>query len=195
MSQDMTRWAAECYAMLENGIRWKTTVSEEESFAWAKKTQAEIKSAAKFLLPEESWRLLTKKDQFQDLIKSGNRMPYEKVCIACLDEGTTGVSRLILVKSDFSDKDPTDRSSLVFSVNVFYNLERGWNLAPFLWEYNFYGENRLWEMLSKDVKRTVDEKIWSNTAKNLTATIQQAIGSLMLLLSCSNVSEQESVIG
>lgn len=192
MSQDMTRWAAECYAILENGIRWKTVVSEEESFVWAKTTQRHIKSAAKFLMPEDSWQLLTRNHQFQELITSGHKMPYKTVCIACSDQEERGsVSRLILVKSDFSEKDPTDKESLIFNVNLFYRLEGEWNLAPFLWDYNFYGENRVWDMLSEEVKRTVNKKTWDDTAHGLTKVVQQAIGSLMLLLSCSNVSERD----
>ena len=195
MSQDMTRWAAECYALLEDGLNWNTSALPEEAKLWAKTTQKRIKSSTKFLMPEDSWRLLTKHYQFRDLITSGHKMPYETVCIALeqwSEDDSSMVSRLILVKSDFSDKDPTDKESLIFNVNFFYRLEEGrWNIAPFIWDYNFYGENRVWDLLADKTKRTINNEDWENVIHSCTAVIQQAVGSLMLLLSCSNVSEQD----
>ena len=195
MSQDMTRWAAECYALLEDGLNWNTSALPEDAKLWAKTIQKRIKSSAKFLMPEDSWRLLTKHYQFRDLITSGHKMPYETVCIALeqwSEDDSSMVSRLILVKSDFSDKDPTDKESLIFHVNFFYRLEGArWNIAPFIWDYNFYGENRVWDLLADKTKRTINNEDWENVLHSCTAVIQQAVGSLMLLLSCSNVSEQD----
>lgn len=193
MSQDMTRWAAECYALLEDGLSWNTSALPEEALLWAKATQRQIKSAAKFLLPEPSCTLLTKKGQFQDLLRSGNRMPYEKVCIACEDKSTTEVPVLLLIKSDFSDRDPNDEDSVAFSVNAFYKLNHnvGWNIIPFIWDFNFNGAHRVWDMLSKEYAEVLSSKERNDVVKNFTTIIQQAVGSLMLLLSCSNVSEQD----
>tara|TARA_Y100000114_G_scaffold16575_1_gene13391 strand:- start:214 stop:1086 length:873 start_codon:yes stop_codon:yes gene_type:complete len=203
MSQDMTRWAAECYKMLGDGtgLQWEmhSDVNEEFKRNFISGMQNRLKNSSKFVLPDDAFDLLKDGSQFYDLITSGHRMPYELVCIAYKLKTKVDdlLKMLIYVRSSTEEQDEQDEDSSMMEVLIFYHAydSHGWYLFPTIWRYNFYGSHLKYNMMSpKQTGFTTGDygqDRWQNLHNNFTSIIQSCVASLLLLLSCSNVSEQD----
>lgn len=202
MSQDMTRWAAECYKMLGDvGLQWEMhpDVGEKYKRDFIPDVQSRLKDSSKFVLPDDAFELLKDGSQFHELITSGHRMPYELVSIAyqMKTKTDTFLKMLIYVKSSTEEQDESDEESTMMEALVFYHAydSRGWYLYPTIWRYNFYGNYQRYNMMSPKQTGLATGNLgpdrWNNLNNTFTSVIQCCVGSLLLLLSCSNVSEQD----
>lgn len=208
MSQDMTRWAAECYAQLGLDMADEYSISsgpycdfktKEQRDSFIEATMVMLFNSIKFVLPEEvslgeEPSLKVDFDDFLKIVRE-NPMPYEFVALSCFSafvDGGKGPACFLYWH---------DEEKREITINAF--IKPNENGGPFLRLPLFVtldidkGEYRLYSTISEAVaKRDFRRKINGEDeldalAKSSATQAMQALGTLLTLLSCSNVSERE----
>lgn len=207
MSQDMTRWAAMCYAQLERDMEsehstvdgaYSDFATEELRNTFIEAAKAHLFLSMKFVLPEEISNEPSLKvegfDEFLSIVKQ-NPMPYEFVAISCFARFSDGES------SPYCCTYWHDEENEQITIQMYLRVddETGfWRLPAFITLDINKGNYTVYGTMSKEAARLnlgYGEREALNSLNSLAQTAgTQAMGglaTLLMLLSCSNVSEQD----